>query len=613
MSKELSNNRKHELSKELANSVASSHSKTHLKNQAKANAKQLAAKIMMVDDEPITMEIVQAFLEDEDYQNFILEADSRKALFTMEAASPDILLLDLVMPGKNGFEVLKEVREHPHFEHLPIIILTSSSDNESKLKALDMGATDFLAKPVDQSELKLRVRNTLAAKAYTDQLAYYDPLTKLPNTRMFQQHLEWIIQKAIRFNEPFALLDIAADDFGRINAAMGHSAGDQVLRQLSERIKSVIRRADMLAASSGENSEQSLFRTEGGGFSLVLERIDSASKIAIVARRILQAARKELTINGTEIYVTVSIGIATYPSDNTDPASLPRLASSARDYVKKNKGNAFQFSSDDIDTLYKKRVTLENDLRRAIEKNELVLNYQPKVIADTGEIYGAEALVRWMSEKRGFVSPADFIPLAEETGLIIPIGKWVMAEACRHLSSWQKIFRQPLNISVNLSSRQFEDPHFLEHTREIIERSGVDARFLTLELTESIIMGEIDKKIKIMDELKTMGLKLSIDDFGTGYSSLSYLRRLPVDELKIDRSFIIDTPEKEDSCAVVSSIIFLASKLGLNTVAEGVETKEQLEFLMQEGSSNIQGYIFSRPLPATELHVLLKSGGVIKI
>ncbi len=602
-----------ELDQTTRNQITDSVSKRCSCGKTRKQDKHLNALIMMVDDEPITMEVVQAFLEDEGYRNFVIEADSSRALQTMEEKRPDILLLDLVMPGKSGFDVLKEVRCHPQFEHLPVIILTSSSDNESKLTALDLGATDFLAKPVDQSELKLRVRNTLSAKAYTDQLAYYDPLTKLPNSRMFHQQLEWVLQKAIRFKEPVALLDIAADDFGRINATMGHGGGDAVLRQLSERIKAVVRRTDMLAASSGDTSEQSLYRTEGGGFTLLLERIDSAPKVAIIARRIAQAIRKPLTVNGTEIYVTASIGIATYPSDNTDPSSLPRLASSARDYVKKHGGNGFQFSSSEIDSIYKKRVTLENQLRRAIEKHELVLYYQPKVIADTGEVYGAEALVRWVSEERGFVSPADFIPLAEETGLIIPIGKWVMAEACRQLAQWQRTLRHPLNISVNLSSRQVEESSFLQSTHEIITRSGVDPRGLTLELTESILMGEIDKKIAIMEKLKALGLKLSIDDFGTGYSSLSYLRKLPVDELKIDRSFIIDTPEKEDSCAVVSSIIFLAHKLGLTTVAEGVETREQLDFLMMEGSSNIQGYIFSRPLPADELTVLLENGGVINI
>lgn len=565
---------------------------------------QTNATIMMIDDEPITTEIVKAYLEDDGYKNFVIESDSRNALAVLKQNQPDILLLDLVMPEVSGFEVLKQLREYEQFAHLPVIILTSSSDPASKLQALELGATDFLAKPVDVIELKLRVRNTLAAKAYMDQLAFFDPVTKLPNISLFSQNLKWALEKSKRHQDPIALLDIAVDNFGRINGSMGHKAGDSLLLNIAKRIEAVIRRTDLLASTS-QDSGHSLYRAEGGSFLLILERIQSAQNSALVARRIIQAMAQPVDAAGTEVYFTVSIGIATTNDGVYNPESITKLASGARDYVKKDGGNKFLFASKEINSEYEKRLEVENELRKAVSRSELELYYQPKVVAATGRIYGAEALLRWNSSSRGFISPADFIPLAEQTGLIIPIGKWVIMEACQQLAVWQKAGGPPLNVSVNLSARQFEDKMLFPVVKGIIERSGVDARFLTLELTESVLFEDLDRKIEVMNQLKGLGLKLSIDDFGTGYSSLSYLPKLPVDELKIDREFIINIPGDKDSCAVVSSVIYLANKLGLITVAEGVEEKDQLQFLISEGCQRIQGFYFSRPLPAKEITTLL--------
>lgn len=576
------------------------------------NSKALQdASIMIVDDESITIDVVQVYLEDFGYRKFVKLEDSREAMNVLKDTNPDILLLDLVMPDVSGFDILKLVRNHPKFMHLPVIILTASSDPESKLRALDLGATDFLAKPVDQSELGLRVRNTLAAKAYVDQLAYYDPLTKLPNKLMFQDRYSWALNKAKRYNEKLALLYIALNNFAKINATFGVVAGDEVLRQISQRIVEVIRNVDLISRVVSDNEEPvSLFRVEGAVFTLLLDRIKSSECAASVAERIIQAIIAPLPFDDTNIYPTVCIGIATYPDEGEDCATLQKLASTAKDYATSKRENSFQFSSAGINELYEKRFRLESKLRKALEREELVLHYQPKVSVKTGAIQGVEALLRWKDGAGGrLVPPNDFIPLSEDTGLIVPFGEWALNEACSQLVKWSQARKIPITMAVNLSVKQFAVPDFFDSVKKIIGHSGVDPELLKLEITESLLLDDLESKISILHQLKNLGVKLSIDDFGTGYSSLRYLSKLPLDELKIDRSFIMDACKNNDSRAIVSTVIFLSHSLGLLTVAEGVETEEQLNLLKEENCDQYQGFLFSRPLPANELTNLLPDIG----
>jgi diguanylate cyclase (GGDEF)-like protein len=563
------------------------------------------AKIMIVDDEPINIDVVQAFLEEEKYHNFITVDDSTQAMKLLEETRPDLLLLDLMMPEVSGFDILSWVRAHPRFKYLPVIILTASTDTENKLIALDLGATDFLAKPLDQSELGLRVRNTLAAKAYQDQLAFYDALTKLPNRHLFLEDLTWAISSAKRHNEKLSLLSIEIDNFDKVNDTIGLNAGDEVLRLVAHRIQKVIREVDIVARSADdEGARMALFHLDSSAFSLLINRIPAAEHAAVIAEHIIKELRVPMRIGGDDIYVTASIGIATNPPESDESSELLRLASSAKDYAKKLGGDSFQFSSSAINDMYEKRQRLEAQLRKALEKNEFILYYQPKVELKTGVVMGVEALLRWENAE-GLVSPGDFIPLAEETGLIVPIGEWVLSEACRQLKEWHQSARIPIGMAVNLSARQFSDANFLSTVNRIIRSSGIDPRFLTLELTESLLLGNIEDKIKLMKRLKAMGLKLSLDDFGTGYSSLSYLRKLPLDELKIDRSFIMEVSKNADSRAIVSTIVFLARSLKLSIVAEGIEKKEELEFLKKLGCHQYQGFFFSRPVPSNEAVGLL--------
>jgi len=566
----------------------------------------LDATIFMVDDEPITMEVVQAFLEEAGYRNFVLIEKSSEAVASLENRRPDLLLLDLVMPEVSGFDILKAVRAHPKLKHLPVIVLTSSSDYRDKLAALDLGATDFLAKPVDSSELELRVRNTLAAKAYMDQLAFYDPLTKLPNRHLFMEQLEWSLNAARRSGEKLALMSIELDQFKKISDNLGLSAGDEVLQQLAWRIREIVRVIDMLGHFEvDENLPVNLYHFDGGTFALLLHRIRNERNAALAAQRILDAIRAPVLVENTEIYMTASIGITTYPTDEGDNVSVLQLASGAKDYAKNNGGNTFQFSSRQINTQCRRRLSLEAGLRRALDRNELDLHYQPKLDVQTNVVTGVEALLRWHIKDDGPIAPDQFIPMAEETGLIIPIGEWVMDHACKQLVEWQRAGKSPIGMAVNLSAVQFQNPEMHAVFRRIIETAGIDPRLITLELTESMLLEDIESKIESMRRLKDLGLNLSIDDFGTGYSSLSYLGKLPLDELKIDRSFFVNLFEDTRGRSVLSSLIFLARNLDLRTVAEGVETEQQLRFLQKERCDQYQGLLFKPPLQSSDVFELL--------
>jgi EAL domain-containing protein (putative c-di-GMP-specific phosphodiesterase class I) len=374
----------------------------------------------------------------------------------------------------------------------------------------------------------------------------------------------------------------------------------------------VIRSIDMLGHFDIDPEiDANLFRFEGGVFSLLLHRVRSERSAALVAERILEAIRQPFVLEDTETYITASIGIATYPAERVETVALLRLASSARDYAKNRGGDAFQFSSGDINTQYQKRLCLEAKLRKSISREELVLHYQPKVDVQTGAVMGVEALLRWNNGEDGLIFPDKFISIAEEIGLIIPIGEWVLSTACLQLKNWQQAARTAIGMSVNLSSLHFQEQQLPAVVKRIVDHSGLDPQLLTLEVTESMLLEDIDNKIDLMHHLKDIGVKLSIDDFGTGYSSLNYLRRLPLDELKIDRSFVTDLAQDSNSRALFSSVVFLSHNLGLLTVAEGIETEAQLHFLQQHRCDQYQGYFFSPPLSNTEvLDLLSQQAGV---
>lgn len=562
----------------------------------------------MVDDEPIMMELVATYLQEHGYNNFVAVERSVEAMQKLAEVSPDLLLLDLNMPEVSGFDILKAVRSQPEYKHLPVIVLTSSTDAESKLSALELGATDFLAKPVDPSELILRSRNILTVKAYQDRLENYDDLTGLPNRKLFLDRLSWVLEKQIDNRGGLAVLNVALDRFKQVNDSLGPKAGDQILKEVAERLASMLRAlGGNDKQRDGQSAWSNISRLSGDEFSILLPGVLHASDSSAIARKILESFEKPFQAGGQEIYLTCSIGIAHAPEDGEESDLLLKAATAATAYAKSDGGNQSRFYAKEINEESRKKLRLEGDLRRAREENQLSLHYQPKINALTGRIVGAEALIRWKHPELGQLPPGQFIPLAEETGLIIPIGDWILREACQQAADWRAQGLGDIKVSVNVSAKQFRHALLASAVLESLNASELPPELLVIEITESLVMDDIDTKLLILNELRGLGVSLSMDDFGTGYSSLSYLQKLPIDELKIDRSFLVDIPENSGGLSIVKAIIALAKSLDLSTVAEGVERFEQVDTLVDHGCCIIQGWYFAKAMPAEEFVAFARS------
>jgi diguanylate cyclase (GGDEF)-like protein len=552
------------------------------------------ATIMMVDDEPTTLDVLEVFLRGEGYENLVTTSDPTLALELLRSHKPDLLLLDLLMPKLDGLDLLGVMRSDPGLRRIPVIVLTSATEPERKLRALELGASDFLAKPVDPSELALRLRNTLAAKAYLDQLAYFDAVTGLPNRRSFVEGLEHWMQRPGSQAMDGAMLRIDLDRFKQINDAYGHRVGDALLKAVAERLQ-----RDLLShPPANPIAEGARLCREGTAFLLFLPRTGLVGQAAHLAECALASLADPFRSEAGDVFLTASIGIAVYPLDGEDAETLLANCGIAMAHVKQGGGNDFRFYSQSSKDESLQRLVLENDLRRAIEREELTVHYQPKVDVRSGRIVGAEALARWNHPEHGFVPPDRFIPIAEECGVIDALGTWVLRAACQQASAWQAAGRPPIPLSVNVSSRQFRSGRLAATVRAALEESGISGSRLVLEVTESLLIEDPERIIGMLRELKQLGVRISVDDFGTGYSSLSYLKRLPLDELKVDKSFVRSVPGDADDAAIVSAVIALAHNLGRSVVAEGVETREQLAFLLERGCDQFQGYLFAAPAPS---------------
>jgi diguanylate cyclase (GGDEF)-like protein/PAS domain S-box-containing protein len=434
-----------------------------------------------------------------------------------------------------------------------------------------------------------------AAEERIQYLAYHDGLTSLPNRSMFSQLLNHGISRAHRYNKKLAVLFIDLDRFKNINDTLGHEAGDLLLQQVGTRLKECLRQSDTVARLGGDE------------FVVLLEEVGERQVVATIAHKILSTIIKPFNMLGQEFRVTASIGISAYPDDGQDEQTLMKNADIAMYRAKEEGKNNFQFHSAQMDTHTFERLALESSLRRALERNEFQLHYQAKMDLRTGRMTGMEALIRWVHPDLGMVSPAQFIPLAEETGLIVPIGKWVLRTACLQNKAWQDAGLPPLPIAVNLSARQFIDENLLSDIAAIIDETRMDAGFLELEITESMVMHRVDRAVQILTDLKKIGIRLAIDDFGTGYSSLSNLKRFPIDTIKVDRSFIRDIPGNAEDKALTKAIIAMGQTLSLTVTAEGVETQEQIDFLRQHSCNEFQGYYFNRPVPAEDFAQLMRT------
>ncbi|OGI67645.1 MAG: diguanylate cyclase, partial [Candidatus Muproteobacteria bacterium RBG_16_60_9] len=425
-------------------------------------------------------------------------------------------------------------------------------------------------------------------------LATHDGLTGLPNRVMFNELLRLAVETGKRYERKFAVLFIDLDRFKFINDTLGHEAGDVLLKEMSARFKECLRASDVVARLGGDE------------FVVLVQEVSDLAQVTTVARKVLSAAIKPVEILGQDCRVTASIGIAMYPMDATDEESLMKNADMAMYLAKEEGKNNFQFYTKDIKTQSLERMTLETQLRRALEREEFALHYQAKVELATGAITGVEALLRWNNPELGSVSPMQFIPIAEETGLIVPIGRWVLKTACEQNIAWQRAGLPTVCMAVNLSPRQFADPELLKDIAAVLADTGMAPQLLELEITESMVMHNTERAVTLLNAIKEMGVRLAIDDFGTGYSSLAQLKRFPIDTLKVDRSFIRDIPKDSEDRAITQAIIAMGKSLSLTIVAEGVETKEQEAFLREHACDEMQGYYFSRPIAPDSFAELLR-------
>jgi diguanylate cyclase (GGDEF)-like protein len=554
--------------------------------------------VMMVDDEQLNLEVLQTFLEEAGYKEFIAVTEPEKALGLLADRRPDVMLLDLVMPGMSGFEILERMRTDDALRHIPVIVLTSATDAETKLKALELGATDFLGKPTDPSELALRLRNTLSAKAYRDRLANYDAVTGLPNRRLFMDRLERSLRETARAGASGAVMHVHLDRFKQISEAFGLGIGDSLMKGVAMRLDLGVR-----ATVSGKLPK--IYRTGDDEFALLLPGMGRGEDTAGLAQALLSAMAAPFRAAGQELSITAGIGIAVFPDDGMEASALASHAGVAARHANEQGGKGYQFYAKELNATSLKRLSVESELRRALERDELKLFYQPKVRAHNGRGSGAEVLARWLHPERGLVSPAEFIPVAEETGLIVPLGEWVLRAACAQSKAWLQAGLAVPRVTVNVSGKQFGAPQMAETVVGALKTSGLEPRYLGIELTESAVMGNAERHIRTLHELRDLGVMLSIDDFGTGYSSLSYLKRFPLHELKIDRSFVAGVDTDPDNAAIVIAIIAMAHCLGLSVVAEGVETQAQLAFLKDKGCDECQGFLFAKPMPAEAFGKLL--------
>jgi diguanylate cyclase (GGDEF)-like protein len=475
---------------------------------------------------------------------------------------------------------------------------------------MEAGAADYLVKgKIDANLLERSIRYAMAHKKAEQQIrfmAYYDNLTSLPNRSLFQDRLKQALENARRHDRLVAVIFLDLDNFKRINDTLGHSVGDLLLKEVSERLLGCIRKSDTVGRNIVMEQGATVARLGGDEFTILLTEISRAEVVSGVAERILSALSQPFVLEGHEIFVSASIGITVYPLDGSDIENLLKNADTAMYHAKYQGKNNFQYYSSSLNLKALERLSIENKMHKALERDEFVLYYQPQIDIRTGKIFGMEALLRWKSMDLGMVSPGEFIPVAEESGLIVPIGEWVLRTACRQNRAWQKAGLPPIRISVNLSRYQFKKRDITLQVYRALNDSGLDPRYLDLEITESVMMENAKATVALLYELRARGIRLTLDDFGIGYSSLSMLKSFPLDVIKIDRSFVKDVITHPDNAAIVEAIIAMARSLKLSMIAEGVETEQQLAFLFERGCYEIQGFLFSPPLPEDQAFTILK-------
>lgn len=573
-------------------------------------------KILVIEDEDFVRENILDLLDAEGFEAIGAE-NGQIGLNLAKEMIPDLILCDVMMPGLDGYGVLTAIRQDALMASIPFIFLTAKAAKADFRQGMELGADDYITKPFTRAELLGAIASRLKkqaaletlyhtelqqAKAELNYLIHYDRLTHLPNHLSLREQFKQLQPKDTSDEKLVTVLSLDLDRFNQINDNLGQAVGDVLLKAVADRIKACV---DSLGIVARLNATQ---------FAIILafDRQNACPtqykrEVGNLAQNLLNSLSQTFELANQELFITASIGIALYPRDGQEIEQLLNHANTALTQAKQQGGNQYQFYTTAFNIGSSDRLALQSSLRHALERQELLLYYQPQVSLKTGQIIGAEALVRWQHPDRGLISPDKFIPIAEETGLIVPIGEWVLKTACQQTKVWQNAGFSHLRIAVNLSSRQFSQIDLRHQLVAILMETGLDPKYIELELTESMLVHNTEVAIRRLNALKSLGVEIAIDDFGTGYSSLSYLQQFPFDILKIDRCFIHNIMDNPNNAAITKAIIEMAKTLNLKLMVEGVETEDELSFVCQNQCDGMQGYLFSRPLPSHDFAQLLRN------
>ncbi|NIA53987.1 EAL domain-containing protein [Massilia sp. TW-1] len=618
--------------------------------------------VLIVDDTPANVGILVEYLEDRQVRVAVAQ-EGEEGLARAEFVQPDLILLDVMMPGMDGFETCRRLKASAATRDIPVIFMTALTETPDKLAGFAAGGVDYVTKPFQIDEVWARVTTHLAlrsarkrlaeqntqlqreialrrraeadlqaandllearvaertaelvstnarleqkiadynqAERRIDFMAHHDALTGLPNRLLLEDRINQAIAQARRHQEEMvAQLHIDLDHFKTINDSLGERIGDRLLQAVAARLQECTREGDSLGCLGGN------------AFGICLAALRSSNDAALVASKILESLSRPFDVEDHELHLTASIGVGLFPSDGGDAAALLRAANAAMYKAKQTGRGNYQFFTAALHEAAKRRMATTNRLRQALAHDEFCVYYQPQVDMESGRIFSAEALLRWTPPGKAPRSCVDFIAIAEETGIIVPIGEWVLRQACAQLKRWREGGHPDMRIAVNLSARQFTQANLTEFVAQVLQETDIPADALELELTESLTMQPSDDNLAVMHRLNNMGVQLSIDDFGTGYSSLAYLQNFPIHALKIDRSFVIGINEETHDAAIVTAIIAMAHSLHLNLIAEGVDRPEHVSFLTAHGCLAAQGYYYSQPVPADVMTGLLNQRNLV--
>ncbi len=552
--------------------------------------------VLIIDDDKALLLYVKAFFEEAGHETTIADC-GETAVDLFDQQNFDLIVTDIIMPGLDGFQTINIIRKKSK-QWIPVIFMTSSNEDEVLQNGISAGGGFYLPKPLRPTLLQSYIDVMEKLTHMHDELTYvakYDELTGLPNRTLLNDRLNTSLKRAKRNNSKVVLFFIDLDHFKNVNDLLGHEAGDEVLKETAKRLLQCVRESDTVSRLGGDE------------FIIMLPDMENINGMEVVINKILNKLSSPFYWNNKETpLISGSVGVSVYPDDATNLDDLLRTSDTAMYKAKDVGRNSCIHYNQALGASVRRHTVIENALRQAISEKQLELYYQPQLSCDSYQLSGLEALLRWNHPELGMISPAEFIPIAEQSGLISSVGIWVLKTACDQISEWKNLGYKVPRISINLSIRQLKDADLESNIIKIIEESNIGFDSLAIEITESCVLDDPENTINILTRFRKLGLKISMDDFGTGYSSMSYLKKLPIDQLKIDMEFIKLLPDSIDDCNITRAILTLGHNLNLSVIAEGIETSEQFKFLRHEGCDEIQGYLFVKPQAAKEISSMLQ-------